>query len=166
MSELFARQREKKSRRGISSLRYFRAAVEAAWDERLALQAGGFQAPPPPVSTGQRLERLAAVLPAHLPGVEALRAAILGCEGDVAQIEERLAGLELGFLADLEESLGAGDRAAIEERVRRALTQVPPPQRAAAEAELRPRLARQALRARFGLPVLSLFAPETEPPAS
>ncbi len=166
MSNLFARLRERKSKRGISSLRYFRAAVDAAWDERLALEAGGFRAPPPPVPLEARLQRLAAVLPDSVPGVAALRASILEARGDVGEIESRLAALDLEILASLAANLAHGDRVKIDERVRRALAQVPPPQRESAGDELRQRLERQALRALFGLPVLSLFAPETETPAS
>ncbi|KAB2964501.1 MAG: hypothetical protein F9K18_07470, partial [Thermoanaerobaculia bacterium] len=48
MERLFARQRERRSRRGISSLRYFSAAVHAAWAERLELGAGGARPSPDP----------------------------------------------------------------------------------------------------------------------
>lgn len=166
MSALFARQRERKSKRGISSLRYFRAAVEAAWDDRLALLAGGATAPPPPLAPEERLRRLAAALPEGLPGVGELREAVLATSGDLGAIEMRLTELESAFLAAVAERLSPADRATVEARVARALAQVPAARRAAAAEELHGRLQRQALRALLHLPVLSLFAPEAEAPAS
>jgi hypothetical protein len=166
MSALFARQRERRSRRGISSLRYFRAAVEAAWDERLALLAGGALAAPPVVTPEERLRRLAAALPDGVAGVAALREAVLASRGDVGQIEGRLAELEQEFLARIARELPEELRTAVRERVDRALAQVPSARSGAGAEELRARLERQALRALLRLPVLSLFAPETEADAS
>ena len=59
MEAAFARQRERRSKRGISSLRYFRAAVDAAWDERLRHLAGGGSPPadPPARTTSPSPER-------------------------------------------------------------------------------------------------------------
>lgn len=161
MESLFERQRERKSRRGISSLRYFRAAVDAAWDERSALSAGagGPHADPGPPAR-QRLEALARALPLGLPGRAELHAAILELDGPLDVVERALAELELGALARLDAGLATAERGELEARVERALAQVPG-ELAAVELEaLRGRLRRQALRSRLGLPVLSLFAPE------
>ena len=166
MSALFARQRERKSKRGISSLRYFRAAVESAWDERLALLAGGAMAPPPVVAPEERLRRLAAALPVGVPAVAALREEVLASGGDIGEIEGRLAGLEREFLSSLASQLTPARRAEVRERVARSLAQVPSLAAGAAAEELRGRLERQALRALFRLPLLSLFSPEAEPDAS
>jgi hypothetical protein len=166
MSALFARQRERKSKRGISSLRYFRAAVEAAWDERLTLLAGGAMVLPPPLAPEERLRRLGAALPEGVPGVGPLREAILAARGDLGEIETRLTELEGAFLTSLVQELSPADRAKVRERVARSLAQVPAFRGEAAAEELRARLERQALRALFHLPVLSLFAPEAEDSAS
>jgi len=166
MSALFARQRERKSKRGISSLRYFRAAVEAAWDERLNLLAGGAIIPPPPVAPEERLRRLAAALPEGVPGVGPLRESLLAARGDLGQIEAQLTELEGAFLASLLKELPPSDRAKVGERVARSLAQVPASRGDTAAEELRARLERQALRSLFHFPVLSLFAPEAEESAS
>lgn len=166
MSALFARQRERKSKRGISSLRYFRAAVEAAWDERLTLLAGGAVVPPPPLAPEERLRRLGDALPEGVPGIGALRELILAVRGDLGEIEAQLAEAESAFLSTLVQQLSPADRTKVDARVARALAQVPASRDEAAAEELRARLERQALRALFHLPVLSLFAPEAEGSAS
>jgi hypothetical protein len=160
MESLFARQRERKSKRGISSLRYFRAAVAAAWDEQLAHRAGGGAPPPdpgPPAET--RLARLAAAIPAELPGAGALRAAIAGLSGPLDIIETELGELEGRFLAEYAAGLPAAELATLAQRVERALgaaaVGVPDSARSAVCASLE----RQMLRRSSGLPVLSLFSP-------
>ncbi|HLF56843.1 MAG TPA: hypothetical protein VI942_08360 [Thermoanaerobaculia bacterium] len=161
MEALFARQRERRSKRGISSLRYFRAAVEAAWDERLALGAGGGRAladPGPPIRT--RLDSLARALPGDLPGAAALSAEIRALEGDPIAVEERLEELDRLWIARLADSLDAEATRELDQRVDHALARVA---HAAPETErqrLRERLRAQSVRSRFHWPLLSLFAPE------
>lgn len=160
LEDLFARQRERRPKREISSLRYFRAAVEAAFEEQLELAAGGGRViadPGPPVT--ERLARLAAAIPAGLPGSSALSSAIASLSGPVEEVEAELARIEAGCLAELESALDTAARAGVEARVDRALgaarIALPAEQLAAARA----RLVRQALRELAGLPVLSLFSP-------
>lgn len=160
LEDLFARQRERRPKREISSLRYFRAAVEAAFEEQLELAAGGGRVvadPGPPVT--ERLARLAAAIPAGLPGASALSSAIVGLTGPVEEAEAELARIETRRLGELESALDAAARAGVEARVDRALgaarIALPAEQLAAARA----RLVRQALRELAGLPVLSLFSP-------
>jgi len=160
MESLVERQRERKSKRGVSSLRYFRAAVAAAWDEQLAHRAGG-GAPPadpgPPAAT--RLERLAAAVPPELPGAAALRQAIASLSGPLDVVETELDELERRFLADYAAGLPAVERAAIDRRVERALASAAADLPEATRSQVRTSLERQNLRRATGLPVLSLFSP-------
>jgi len=163
MERLFARQRERRSKRGISSLRYFRAAVAAAWDERLALSAGGAAAPPsaPPIS--RRLAALAAAIPGWLQAAEELRAGVLSLQGDPQTVEGELERLDARLLDEAGASLDERASAALEARVARALGR----SGAGAESDregLAARLRAQALRAELRLPLLSLFAPEALAP--
>jgi len=161
MRALFARQRERAPKRGISSLRYFRAAVAAAWDEALALQAGGNRvATAAEPSVAERLAALSARLPAQLPGRADLAAALGALSGSVEAVEPELAKLDARTLARLEAGLDDGGRKAIDDEVARALAPLGSRLSPAARNEAANRLRGQALRRRFGLPLLSLFAPE------
>jgi hypothetical protein len=160
LEQLFARQRERRAKREISSLRYFRAAVESAFEEQLELAAGGGRGladPGPPLA--DRLARLAAAIPEGVAAAGALARAIAGLTGPVEQVEAELARIEAQALAELGRRLDPEARTALERRVDRALgaarIALPADQRDAA----RERLFRQALREVVGLPVLSLFSP-------
>lgn len=159
MRALFARQRERAPKRGISSLRYFRAAVAAAWDEALALRAGGQRvATAPEPTVPERLAALAACLPAGLPGRDDLVAALAALEGGVEAVEPELAKLDARTLARLRAGLDADGRAALEAEVERALAPLVGRLSAAAREQAAERLRAQALRRRHGLPLLSLFS--------
>lgn len=161
MERLFARQRERSPRRGISSLRYFRAAVAAAWDEALALAAGGSRVVMRPEPTvAERLAALAARLPAELPGREELARRLGALDGGIASVEPELERLDRETLADLDRRLDAEARAALAVEVGRALSPLAGRLSAAALREAETRLRAQVLRRRHGLPLLSLFAPE------
>lgn len=166
MEALFARQRERKSKRGISSLRYFRGAVAAAWDEHLALVAGGARGeladPGPPAAV--RLAALAAAIPDATPDAAATRARIVALGGALDEIEHALAAIEVNLLERIEARLAAADRERLGERVERAIALAGVP--AAARDELRVNLKRQRLRQLAGLPVLSLFSPVAQSAAS
>ncbi len=161
MRSLFERQRARAPKRGISSLRYFRAAVAAAWDEALALQAGGHRVATAPEPTVEdRLTALAVSLPAGLPGRAELAAAITALTGGVEAVEPELARLDAGTLVRLATGLDARGRAELDAEVARALAPLGERLSAAARDEAAGRLRAQAMRRRFGLPLLSLFAPE------
>jgi len=159
MERLFARQRERRTRRGISSLRYFRAAVEAAWDERLELAAGGAR---PAADAGPGLaERLAALsraLPDALPGKAALARRIASLAGSFEEVERELAALDRAAVAELRSGLAEAEAAAIRQRVDRAVAAALAAAPAAEIAQARERLETRAVRERFGLPLLSLFS--------
>jgi hypothetical protein len=160
MEMLFQRQRERRSKRGISSLRYFRAAVEAAWSEQLELAAGGYRsAPEPGPSIAERLRALAAALPSDLPGLAPLRERLLRIEGGFEEVEAALERIDRELLSRLRDGLERQELAQLDARVDRALAAVlaaaPPEEVARARSSLSDR----ALRERFRLPVLSLFSP-------
>jgi len=165
MEALFERQRSRRPRRGISSLAYFRAAVAAAWEEALALRAGGAVSEgPAALSVTERLAHLAQSLPETLPGREATAAALRALQGEAAEVEPRLAELDRRLLDRLLGETPATDLEAMAREVTRLLA-VHGGRLAPAEAEAtRARLLDQALRRRWRLPVLSLFSPEAQAP--
>ena len=163
MSELAAKQKARGSKRGVSSLRYFRAAVEAAWDEQLELGAGAVAPrfdPGPPVAA--RLAALAAAIPKSseaLGALESVRAELSLLTGDMEEIEAALVPLDRRLLAAAHTALTAERRAKIDARVEAAMRMVAAGLPAEEADELRERLRVQALREETRLPHLSLFAP-------
>ncbi len=161
MEKLFERQRAK-SGRTISGLRYFRSAVAAAWEELLALKAGGRAEAAPPLPVSSRLAHLAACLPASLPQRERWTEAMsaLADTGEPHEVEAALRALDADLLASLRAGLDEADRLGLARQVDQALARLrdrlPPEELGIASA----RLAEQLLRRRFDVPVLSLFSPE------
>lgn len=159
MSELAARQKARRSRRGVSSLRYFRAAVERAWEEQLELGAGGVAPrfdPGPPLD--DRLRALAAAIPATVPGAEALRAQIAALAGEMEEVETALVELDRRLLAAVDAALSPGARERVARRVEAAIRPLAGALPAEERSLLAERLRAQALRAEGGVPLLSLFA--------
>lgn len=158
MEALFARAREKR-KRTISSLSYFKAAVESAWEEVESLSAGGRKERLEPFRVDERLRRLAGSLGAALPGRERWAAAIEALHGELDEVEKALGELDRTLLAELAAALPESERRAQDSEAEGALAAVakrlPPEELDRARAHLRGRL----LRERFGVPVLSLFAP-------
>lgn len=165
METLFERQRERRSKRGISSLRYFRAAVAAAWDEHLEHRAGGASKAVaevgPPVAA--RLASLAAALSDSLPAAETWRERLRALGGPPAEVEAGLSALEHEILLGVDGRLSKAERESIDAGVEVALDKAAVP--ATARDGLRSSLRRQALRRHCGLPVLSLFSPTAQGPA-
>lgn len=162
MEKLFERQQARKGRT-IAGLRYFRAAVEAAWEEMLALRAGGRAEEAAPLPVERRLANLSAGMPAALPQRErwvAAMAAIQSAAGPANEAEVALRALDGELLSALRAGLGAGERQAMAAQVEQALSRL---RGRLAEDELAiasQRLFDQLLRRRFDAPVLSLFSPE------
>lgn len=162
MEKLFERQRAKKGRT-ISGLRYFRAAVEAAWEELVSLRAGGRAEEAQPLPVGVRLKNLSTALPNELPErenwVERLAALALA-GGAPSVVEEELATLDQELLSRLAKALTAEEREAVEAQVAAALARL----RGRLDADeldlASRRVSAQLLRRRFAAPVLSLFSPE------
>lgn len=165
MEKLFERQHARKGRI-ISGLRYFRAAVEAAWEEVLALKAGGRAEEAVALPVESRLANLAARLPSALPQRSSWVAALAALAvqgGSPNEVEEALRALDSDLLRTLREELAGGDGTALVEQaaqVDRALARL---RGRLAEDDLvlaRARVTEQLLRRRFAAPVLSLFSPE------
>ena len=171
LEEVFARRRERGAKGRISSLRYCAPAVEAAWTERSELAAPGGRVEAEAFDAASRLAALAAALPAEGgpggPGVAGLRtelAALAGSGLDPQAIEERLAELDRRTLDGALAALGAAERAALDATLDKAMGAVAGRLAAAEIERARGRLARQVLRERLGVPMLSLFSPEARPP--
>lgn len=161
LEEVFARRRERGAKGRISSLRYCGPAVEAAWQRHSELLAHGERAPAEAFDAAARLRALAAALPDALPGVAALRHQLTAMlPADPQEIEERLAELDRDALDAGWAALDGAARGEVEASVERALAGVAARLPAAEVEPARARLARQVLRERLGLPVLSLFSPE------
>ncbi len=159
MHELFERQRQRRSKRGISSLRYFRAAVESAWEERLELAAGSGRPTAdsgPPLET--RLRNLVAGLAEELEGREALAATLLELDGPFEEAEARLGEIERALISRLRLRLTAEQSTSIRARADRAVGAVLAALPAEEIAIARTRVEERAIRELFGLPILSLFS--------
>ncbi len=162
MEKLFERQQVKKGRT-ISGLRYFRAAVEAAWEEMLALKAGGRAEEVVALPVETRLGNLAARLPVALPlrsrWVEALHG-LAAAGGLASAVEEGLRALDADLLRALAGSLDAVQSQVLADQVEVALARL---RGRLGEDEVgiaSARVTEQLLRRRFEAPVLSLFSPE------
>ncbi|MEO8277229.1 MAG: hypothetical protein ABI639_13530 [Thermoanaerobaculia bacterium] len=176
MARLFERQQTRKGR-AISGLRYFRAAVENAWEESQAMQAGGRAELDPPLPLSVRLTNLAAHVPVELPQRDRWLAALAALAGSAAsgtpllpddQVEESLQDLDRDFVATLLDELSPAEKSAQAAQVEEALARLRG-RLAADEIEIaRARLAGQLARRHFHAPVLSLFSPEArlDPPES
>ena len=161
MEKLFERQRAKNGRT-ISGLRYFRAAVDAAWEEMVALKAGGRAETAMPLPISSRLANLAACLPASLPQRERWTTALSGSAsaGEPNEVEAALRALDAELLAALGSGLAEAERQALARQVDQALARLRDRLPADELAIASDRLAEQLLRRRFDVPVLSLFSPE------
>lgn len=159
MAKLFDRQQAKKGRT-ISGLRYFRAAVEAAWEEMLALKAGGRAEYGEALPVRARLANLASRLPAALPQRARWEGALASLDGPAEEVEVSLRLLDTELVAMLRDELDPGERTALAARIDQALAKL---RGRLAEEDLAvasARLEEQLVRRRFQAPVLSLFSPE------
>jgi hypothetical protein len=163
MKRLFERQRERKSRRGISSLRYFRAAVEAAWAELERVRAGGYIGHAlAPLNIPKELERLQQELPEDLP--ERMRwlsrLQILQQEptASAQEVEAKLEEMEHTLLEELFRGLSDSDRLEVEASVSRLLARVRQDVAESDQEAIRKTIERQVLRKRFSLPRFTLFS--------
>jgi hypothetical protein len=166
LEEVFAKRKERGAKGKISSLRYCAPAVEAAWAELRDLTAPGERAAAPAFEVAPRLAALAASLPPSFPDRESLATRLAALTGAPQEVEDRLAALDREMLDAAAKGLDGESQGEIDAAVEKTLTllrgRLP-----ADELEIsRDRLARQALRRRLGLPVLSLFSPEADPPAA
>lgn len=166
LEEVFARRRERGEEGAISSLRYCAPAIEAAWKEARELAAPGArrEGEGSPLDLAARLDALAGALPEGLPGGDELAARVrdLAGLGDSRAVEEALGRLEAEAVEGLLAGLDPERRATLEAEVDRGVAAIASriPREEAERA--RHRLREQRVRRTFGLPALSLFAPEAE----
>lgn len=139
-------------------LRYYRRAVEKAWERQRELEAPGASPEARSLDLAERLGRLAAALP-ELPGRDELAAEINALEGSAETVEEALEDLDAELLERAEESLDDAARGELEERLEASLAALRGRLGGASE-ETKTRLRRELLRRVAGVPVLSLFSPE------
>jgi hypothetical protein len=158
LGEVFARRKERGAKGKISSLRYCAPAVEAAWADLRELTAPGHRVAAPAFEIAPRLAALAAAL----PGQEALASRIASLTGDPQEIEAHLSHLDREMLDRAWEGLDGETRSEIEAAVEKTLASLAGRLPAGELESSRERLARQILRRRLALPVLSLFSPEAE----
>jgi hypothetical protein len=156
------------SARRIQSLRYFAPAVEAAWEEVRSLQAPGVRSNVPAIDLPSSLAALAALLPEGFSEVARWRDRIRALDGEARLVEEQLAHLEAEIGDVAWRDLSPEERAAVEALVTRRLAPLANRLTAEQRAESALRLRRSVVRARVGLPLLSLFstaigAPEESP---
>jgi len=152
-----------KDARGMVTLRYCQRAVAKAWKHHRELTASGRRAEAaPPLDVPARLAALALALPAELPDRAGWAGRIEELAGSSEEVEEALAELDEELIEALETAQDEAARRELEGALARALARIADRLPAAELDASRKGLARQLLRGRWGLPVLSLFAPEIE----
>lgn len=167
LDELFARRRECEVDSRVPGLRYCKTAVEAAWRQVRDLQAPAERgdARSETLDVPARLERLASSLPGDLPGgaevAEAIRAAAKA--GSSHGVEKRLAQIEDDWLSRVMADESAPQLEALDRDVEARLVTLAATLPRDELDTHRVRLRRQKIRALYGLPSLSIFAPEALP---
>lgn len=159
MEQLFERARERKGR-PISALRYFRAAVAAAWEEVESLSAGSRRERLEPLRVEERLARLAAALPPDLPQRPDWASRVVALDGSVDLVESGLSELDRDILQVVDASLSAAEREPLRLQVEEALARLRARLPAAELERSKSHLEAQLLRRHARLPLLSLFSPE------
>lgn len=159
LEDIFQR-RDDEGKDKVSSLRYFRSALEAAWESRQELLAPAAEVDTPDIDVGSRLAALGRSLPHELPGRSQWQQRLEGLSGDPRQVEAELAQLDEILRREVRESLDASALRQMDEKLQRSLERL---RGRLPEDELKrseQRLADQLLRQYARLPVLSLFSSE------
>jgi hypothetical protein len=160
------KSREGRRRRTVSSLAYCRHAVAELWEERKSLRVGGSDELPESDPAGalallaEELERAASAsagAAAEILRTTAGSLAALAPLGSVPAIEEALASTEQRLVTQLLEALEPAVRSETEEEIDRELARFPSLDEQV-RARTRDANLRRAVRSRFSLPRLSLFA--------
>lgn len=162
LEEIFARRKESGRKGKIQSLRYCAAAVDAAWSEIQELQSTGKRQTPRTLAVEPRLTALASSLPGALPDRDSWALRIRALGGASATVERELAALDDELLDGLFSRLTAAERGDLDREIDFRLNVLAGRLPAEDLEAAHHRLARQLLRRRWGLPVLSLFAPQAE----
>ncbi len=165
LEEVFAKRRERGAKGRISSLRYCAPAVEQAWEEIASLTAAGRVAKPEPIDLAARLAALARALPGELTEREAWAQQVGALAGTAEEVEKRLAQIDGAILDRLAAGMDEAERETAEKEVYGSLAKLAPRLPREELEQARAQLLRQHLRRSHRLPLLSLFAPEAEPPS-
>lgn len=164
LEELFARRRERDAEGRVSGLRYCTSAVEAAWRQRRELQASAAReaTPTEALDIPGRLDRLASSLPAGLPGRQSVVEAILAASEEASShsVERRLSEIEESWLSEVMGGEATSKLEAVDRDVEARLATLAATLPREELATHRERLRRQKIRALYGFPSLSIFAPE------
>lgn len=166
LRELTARRLERDPDARVNSLRYYDRAVRGAWKSLREARGPSFAAAGSGGSGDEqeigpdipaRLDELAAKLPDSLPDRELWSSRVRGVSGSLREVEETLSALDDEILDAVEERLEPADRREIEATVEAAIARLESSHGAAELEHLQRRLFRRELRAREGLPLLTLF---------
>jgi len=184
VEEVFERRRERGEEQKVLYLRYCDRAVRGAWEEARELTAAAAARRAEGVAdrggggldVGRRLDALAGSLPGDLPGRAELAEGIrrLGSAGtdagpssvDERRVEKELAALDRETVEGLIDALDPERRAVLDAEVGRAMAGLAARLPRDEGERARARLLQQKVRRIFGLPTLSLFAPEADPERS
>jgi hypothetical protein len=158
---VFQRSRSDPGVSPARSLRYCTRAVEEEWKKSEALTATGLRESPPALDLDARLGALANSLPADFPNRMSLCAEICSLAGSASEVESSLAEIDDRMMATAVESLEVEEARKVEDRAKEMLTDLTT---RLPDDELRragKRLVKQLVRRSRGLPLLSLFSPES-----
>ncbi|MEM6455894.1 MAG: hypothetical protein AAF772_12430 [Acidobacteriota bacterium] len=168
VTETFAKRRARGAKTPVRSLRFCASAVEAAWrDEAERLASGARDDAPIALDLTPRWHQLHRALDGVDPRLDAapLRRALdqlasgpAAAAGDLDALEHALQDLDAQLRAAASEALDDAERAAMANTIDRSLRDMGRSPHAPDAADVRDALARQLLRERFALPVLSLYA--------
>lgn len=159
LESLFER-RDQEGKDKVASLRYFRAAVEKAWDERQEFLAPAKDVEGPEIDVGARLAALGRALPGDLPARQSWLERLESLQGSPQTVETALQALDAELQETLREALPEALREQLQNKLETSLARLagrlPEDELERAGGRLREQLLRQQAR----LPVLSLFSPE------
>lgn len=159
LESLFER-RDQEGQDKISSLRYFRSAIEAAWRRRQEFLAPASEVDTPDVDVPMRLAALGRALPSGLPDRNAWCRRLEALSGTPEGVEAQLSDLDVELRRHVVSRLPTVEQEALQSRLETALKRLAgrlPDDELQRSAE---RLEVQFLRRHAGLPALSLFSPE------
>lgn len=160
LEAVFARRTERGHTGRVQGLRYCAEAVEQAWAAQAELTAPARRRKPSRLDIDARLGALASALPEELDGGERLRARIRSLAGSTEEVEAALSKLDDELLVQVLDSMDPGVRIEIRSVAQGAIERLGERVPVDQVGTLRDRLERDAVRRRFGLPLLSLFAPD------
>ena len=158
LDQVFAARRDRDAKGRVQGLRYCAPAVERAWEERRELLATGQRGVPPALDVEERLQALSERLADDGMVDNDLAKRVARLEGTAEEVEVQLTEIDRQMLDAVTRSLPEEDLAVIRQSVASSVSKIHSRLSAVEAAEIHSRLEREAIRRRFDLPVLSLFA--------